>query len=119
MAVPEIQTDDLKSWLNDKKGQFVLIDTLPAASFNWEHLPGAVNVDFHSEGFLDLIKQAVPSPSSEIVVYCSDYYCPTSGQAAKMLVGSGYQHVFKYRRGLAGWLEDGNQTEKGINWESS
>jgi hypothetical protein len=69
--------------------------------------------------FMDVIKQLAPNlESSEIVLYCSDYYCPTSGQAGKKLLGSGYKHVFKYRHGLAGWLESGNQTEKGPNYSA-
>ena len=52
----------------DRGDDFVLLEVLGEASFNREHLPGAVRYEGR-----DQVEALVPDRSTEIVAYCSNF----------------------------------------------
>ena len=63
-----ISRDELKQKL-DRKDDFLLVETLPAAAYHHNHLPGAINLP--PDGVTTLASQLLPDKSAEIVVYCA------------------------------------------------
>jgi rhodanese-related sulfurtransferase len=80
------------------KGQdVVLIDVRPAADFQSEHLPGAINVP------RAMIRKAELPKNKLLMLYCGSASCMASHQAAQDLVAQGYTNVSVLDGGLAAW----------------
>lgn len=90
---------------------FVLIDVLNSQSFKRAHLPGAINIDAHSDTFVEDVAAQVADTNTEIVVYCSSPECGLSPAAGKKLLDAGYTNVKHYKGGLKGWAESGYDFE--------
>ncbi|HEX6929001.1 MAG TPA: rhodanese-like domain-containing protein [Gammaproteobacteria bacterium] len=88
----------------ERRREFVLIDALPEDDFEHLHLPFAINVPLNDERFEDRIREAVPEPEYDIVVYCSNAECPVSREAARRIESLGYVSVYQYRDGKEGWF---------------
>jgi rhodanese-related sulfurtransferase len=52
----------------DRGDSFLLLEVLGEASFNREHLPGAVRYEGR-----DQVERLAPDRSNEIVAYCSNF----------------------------------------------
>jgi rhodanese-related sulfurtransferase len=65
--VKTIDREELKQKM-DRGDDFLLLEVLGEASFNREHLPGAV----HYEGW-DQVQDLAPDKGAEIVAYCSSF----------------------------------------------
>ena len=63
-----ISRDDLKRKI-DRGEQFLLVETLPAATYHHAHLPGAINLP--PDQVAQLAPTLLPDKSSDIVVYCA------------------------------------------------
>ena len=101
-----INTRELKQWIDDKKG-FILIDVLPAASYDTHHVPTAVNPDYRSPDFMQKVSALAPNKDAEIVVYCMSFNCTISPAAARRLSQAGYTNIALYDGGLADWQDSG------------
>ena len=66
--VPTISRDELKRKI-DLKDHFLLVETLPATSYDHAHLPGAINLPPDQIG--TLAPQLLPDKHVDIVVYCA------------------------------------------------
>jgi rhodanese-related sulfurtransferase len=66
--VKTISRDELKQKI-DRKDDFLLVETLPAAAYHHKHLPGALNLP--PENLVELASQLLPDQRAEIVVYCA------------------------------------------------
>ena len=64
-----ISRDELKQKI-DRKDKFLLVETLPAATYHHAHLPGAVNMP--PDKVTDLAPALLPEKYAEIVVYCAN-----------------------------------------------
>jgi len=90
-----------------------VINVLDKKFYDDAHIPGSINISI-----MDVEKRAEKWPkSTEIVVYCSNYKCTASGMIAKKLKKMGFEKVFAYEAGMAGWKQaglpvDGPATEK-------
>ncbi len=84
---------------------FILVDTLPAPTFESGHLPGAINLV--SDDILEQAPKQFPDRSATIVVYCASYTCRRAGLAAERLESLGYTRVFHYEGGKKGWIAAG------------
>lgn len=62
-------------------------------------IKGSINVTVDN---LDS-KAATWDKDSEVVFYCTNYYCTSSGWAAEQLAKKGFKHVFAYEGGMAEW----------------
>ena len=120
-----ITRDELKSWLDEKRDDFVLIDTALPEHFAAAHLPGAQNACVFEVTFLDqvgalegiqagLLARATghgPVRERRVVVYGSSERSLASADAAEKLVATGFEHVRDYRGGLADWHAAGLPVE--------
>ena len=100
-----ITTEKLQSLRKGAEG-FLLIDVLPKADFDKDHIPGARNVPLDSQDFAGAVaEKASGSKARKVVLYCAGPQCDASSKAAKMLMASGFTSVIKYEGGLASWNE--------------
>lgn len=53
----------------DNGEQFLLVETLPAATYHHAHLPGAINLP--PDQVKQLAPKVLPNKAADIVVYCA------------------------------------------------
>jgi rhodanese-related sulfurtransferase len=63
-----ISRDELKQKM-DRGDAFTLVETLPEAAFQHQHLPGAINLP--PDRVKELAPQLLPDKGAEIIVYCA------------------------------------------------
>jgi len=102
-----ITRDELRDAID--RGEVTVVDALPAAYYDQQHLPGALNL-FVDEA-RDRALEVLPDKSAAIVTYCSNAACPNSEGVARVLASLGYTDVRKYREGIQDWVEAGLPTE--------
>jgi len=66
--VPAISRDELKMKI-ERGDQFLLVETLPAATYHHAHLPGAINLP--PDQVTQLAPTLLPDKGADIVVYCA------------------------------------------------
>ena len=93
----------------DGMGSLVLVEALPQAHFDQEHLPGAVRLD--GRPTLEEALDVLPDLDAPIVVYCSGIGCTRSEVTARALSSLGYRDVAVYRGGKADWFGAGLRLE--------
>ena len=98
-----ITREELVELLHDSAT--TLIEALPTAQYDLEHLPGAVNVP----GALTVADAArlAPDHHATVVVYCSGPECRRSKVTAAAFERLGYTDVRVYPGGKADWLDAG------------
>jgi rhodanese-related sulfurtransferase len=64
-----ISRDELKQKI-DGKDDFLLVETLPAATYHHAHLPGAINLP--PDQVTQLAPTLLPNKAANIVVYCAN-----------------------------------------------
>ncbi|GAB3170443.1 rhodanese-like domain-containing protein [Myceligenerans halotolerans] len=109
-----ISRDELAAAIEQQ--DLTLIDTLPAAYYDKQHLPGAVNlvladVDAHAADLL-------PDKNARLVTYCTGPTCQNSTQVAARLRELGYTNVSKYADGIEDWTAAGLPTESSVPADS-
>ena len=62
-----ISREDLKEKI-DRGEEFVLLEVLSEASYQREHLPGAIRFED-----MDVIPDLLPDKNTEVVAYCSNF----------------------------------------------
>jgi rhodanese-related sulfurtransferase len=67
--LPLISREELLRRLHDPG--LIIVDALPASSYEAGHIPGAINLPAAVIG--DLARQLLPDPAAEIVVYCAKF----------------------------------------------
>ena len=108
--IPLVTRDKLREMLDTR--QAVLVDALPAAYYEREHLPGALNLV--GADVVELAPQLLPDQEALIVTYCSNTACSNSEAVARALRALGYRNVHKYAEGIQDWVEAGLPTESGV-----
>lgn len=101
-----ISTKELKNWIDERK-DFVLIDTLPANSYEAHHIPTAQHADVKGRDFMHRIEQAAPDKAKPVVLYCLSAACTLTPSAQQKLAKTGYTNVYSYDGGLADWQDAG------------
>jgi len=109
-TVPRISRDELKARL-DRDERIAIVEALPEMYYRRAHLPGALNIPV--ERVNELAPHLLPDKRAEIVVYCANLPCPSSGMAARALIALGYSTVREYVEGKQDWIEAGYPTERG------
>lgn len=56
--------------------------------------------------------ERIPHKEQMIILYCANYECPQSIQAAKMLKEMGYNHVLDYKGGIEEWEKNGMPVQR-------
>ena len=85
-----------------------LIDVRTADEYAEGHIPGAVNVDWMSEGFIEKVKELIPE-NSPVAVYCRTGR--RSSEAAGKLAKAGYS-VTNLTGGFEAWTEAEGKVSK-------
>lgn len=92
------------SWFSSKKEQapaLYLVNVLDKPFFDDCHIPGSLNISM-----MDIKNVAQSwSKSSDVVIYCSNYSCEASTHCCKMLQAMGFEKVWDYEEGMAGWYQ--------------
>jgi rhodanese-related sulfurtransferase len=83
----------------------VIFEVLGLPYWRKHHIPGALNMP--PDRMLETAREVVPDRTTEIVLYCWDDDCPTSGWAARELEADGYTNVREYSGGKKDWQEGG------------
>jgi rhodanese-related sulfurtransferase len=63
-----ISRDELRQKI-EQKDKFILVETLPEAAYDHNHLPGALNLP--PDQITALAPQLLPDKGADIVVYCA------------------------------------------------
>ena len=82
---------------------FVLLNVLPEASFQEQHIPGSDHAEVQSENFVEQVEQLAGGKDRRIVVYCSSPRCVASRTAARKLEQAGFTDVWRFPGGLEEW----------------
>ena len=112
--VPLITRQDLKAAIDS--GQVTVVDTMPLAYYEQEHIETAVNIPgFPYENAADFTRtcapDVLPDRTATIVVYCANVPCRNSELVGAELLKLGYATVYKYREGIEDWVGAGLPTE--------
>ena len=107
--IPTITRDELRARI-DRGDSFVLFEVLGRPYWRKHHLPGAINLP--PDRIREVVADTVPDFNTEIILYCWDEECPTSGWAARELMEMGYTRVLEYPGGKKDWQDAGLPMEK-------
>lgn len=99
-----ITREELKAKI-DRGDDFTLFEVLPHMYFRKHHLPTAKNLP--PTQVATLVPELVPDRAAEIVLYCWDDDCPTSGWARTELEAMGYTNIREYSGGKKEWIDAG------------
>ena len=100
-----ITTEELRKLTAD--GDVQLVEVLPEASFEKEHLPDAVNIPL-----AELPKRAGELDKSRAVVtYCFDFQCDLSARAATLLESLGFREVYDFTASKVAWFAEGHPAD--------
>ena len=99
-----ITREELKAKM-DRGDQFALFEVLPLMYFRKHHLPTAKNLP--PTEVAARVTELVPDRNTEIVLYCWDHDCPTSGWAGTELEELGYTNIREYSGGKKDWIDAG------------
>lgn len=112
-----VGTEELKSWI-DKKEDMIIVDTMPAKSYDKNRIPGAVNAELpvkldettpeQKDAFL---KQLGEDKAKKIVLYCGFVKCERSHVGALIAKEAGYTNVYRQPGGIIAWIDAGFETE--------
>jgi thiosulfate/3-mercaptopyruvate sulfurtransferase len=115
-----VATQDLKSWIDQKKAMLI-VDTMPFEdSYKKQHVPGAVQMLFpipemttiDDKTKADLVKLLGPDKDRLIVFYCGFVKCTRSHNGAMWAVKLGYKNVYRHPGGIKAWAEADYPIEK-------
>lgn len=84
-----------------------LLHVLPAEHFSARRIEGAANACTYETAFVDHVRQLVPDPAAEIIVYGEGAPSLDSDDAAAKLLAAGYSKVWNFRGGLREWMAAG------------
>jgi rhodanese-related sulfurtransferase/CBS domain-containing protein len=101
----QIDRNEVKRLVSQKAQ---LVEVLPKAEYEQEHLPGAMHIFLKQ---LDRKSAAQLNREQPLIVYCHDYQWDMSARAAWRLVSLGFAQVFRYTAGKADWSAYGLPTE--------
>jgi rhodanese-related sulfurtransferase len=90
------------SLFSGEKEELVVINVLDKNLYDDCHIEGSINIPFE---IFEQYAQRKLSKSAVIVVYCSNYMCSASGEAALMLKKMGFKKVWAYEAGMAEWYQ--------------
>lgn len=83
--------------------KLMVVNVLSPDAYADAHIKGSVNVPF------DKLEEKAQSwnKNTRIVVYCANYFCTASAEAARRLQKMGFGNVFAYEGGTAEWKQKG------------
>ena len=113
-----MSAEELKKAL-DGKEEMVLVDTMPAKSFEKSHIKSAVNAvlpikieDVKPEEKEAFLKTLGDNKDKKIILYCGFVGCERSHVGAVIAKEAGFKNVYRFPGGIAAWVDAGNSVEK-------
>jgi rhodanese-related sulfurtransferase len=103
LTVQRISTQDLHKQMTSEHRP-VLINALSEDAFTAKHIPGSINITEHN---LECAKNVIPDKDQDIVAYYANADCDTSPKLAEKLTEMGYNNVWDFEEGFAGWRSEG------------
>tara|TARA_R110000851_G_scaffold141976_2_gene280178 strand:- start:130492 stop:130812 length:321 start_codon:yes stop_codon:yes gene_type:complete len=100
-----INREELEAMNGREKRDFVLINVLPREDFKREHIRTSINIPKASEDFSDEVERVTGNKERAVVLYCANFDCPLSTEAARELDEAGFRQVYDYEGGTADWLK--------------
>lgn len=88
---------------SDASEGYALVNVLSYAEYAKEHIPNSINIPVDE---IDKFEDHF-SKEKELIVYCSSYDCDAAEKAAETLAERGFQRVYDFEEGLAGWKRAG------------
>ncbi|MBF0258519.1 MAG: rhodanese-like domain-containing protein [Desulfamplus sp.] len=112
-----VTTDELKQWIDNKKKDMVIVDTMPyEESYKKSHIPGALQFLFpiqdmntwdtkETDGKTEADFQKLLGNNLEktIIIYCGFVKCTRSHNGAVWAKKLGYKNVYRYSGGIFAW----------------
>lgn len=98
-----ISYESLKPMLSDP--HVAIVDARPESAYNFEHIPGAINIPIGSGGIAlnTYSSQILSGNHTRAVVYCQSESCPWAEAVGRQLAARGAGEVFVYSGGLNDW----------------
>jgi rhodanese-related sulfurtransferase len=103
----ETDPSDVHADLQNGNDAFVVLDSRSPASFEAEHIPGAINLHYAA---MDEKTTARLDKNKLVVVYCAGVHCNASTKGAQRLSALGFR-VKEMLHGLEGWKMEGYPVE--------
>ena len=97
--------EELKTMF-DNDDDFVLVNVLGREAFEKAHIPMSLNIP-GSEDLVPRMKHAEPDTMRKLVLYCANFDCQASPNAAEKLRQAGYTNVFDFEGGMKDWQDAG------------
>lgn len=85
-----------------QSGDYVILDIRTAKEFDEGHIENAVNLDFYSKNFDQLV---LNYKKNSIMIYSRS--SGQSQQAITRLISLGFKNIIELENGLVGWKRDG------------
>lgn len=99
--VKEIDAKDLASWMEDRSGDFRIIDVREPMEIAQGSIPGAEPIPMSVLG--NRINEI--GQDKDVVFICRSG--ARSGQVCAYLAQNGYENVYNLRGGVIGWAQNG------------
>jgi thiosulfate/3-mercaptopyruvate sulfurtransferase len=114
-----VSTAELKAMIDQKK-DMIIIDTMPKATYDAGHIPGALNAELPKEGLsyatdeqkAAFVKLLGDNKDKQIVLYCGFVACERSHVGALIAKENGFKNVARYPGGLIAWQDAKYETQK-------
>lgn len=101
-----ITRQDLESMNTTEHRDFVLINVLAPDEFNKQHIRTSINIPASDQRFTSEVEKVTGNKEREVVVYCANFDCPASTDAARKLDEAGFNNVYDYEGGTQDWMEN-------------
>jgi rhodanese-related sulfurtransferase len=95
----------------------LFVDSRSASNYNSGHIPGAINIDVRKNFEAEFSNQV--SKDQEVVIYCSGRGCTRSISAINIATSLGYQKLYRFKDGIAGWTFANLPTKKSQQTETN
>lgn len=99
----DLSFNDVFKSSKDEHENVKVINVLDKQFYNDAHIPGSIQLSV-----VDVEQIAKKwKKNTTLVVYCSNYMCSASISVARKLKAMGFEKVFAYEAGMAGWKQAG------------
>lgn len=99
-----ITRQELETMNDSGTSDFVLINVLQQEAFNKSHIRTSINIPQEDADFENIVGRVAGDSDRKIVVYCANFDCPASKEAASKLDKAGFSNVMDYEGGTEDWL---------------
>jgi len=104
----KISRDELKRMNEQQHEDFALINVLPREAFNKRHIRTSINIPVERDDFVELVEAVNGGKKRKVVVYCANFDCDASPNAARKLEQAGFENIYDYEGGTEDWFEQKN-----------